>query len=117
MKKLFLNLTPRSPLLIGEGMPPIMLFYLLKYYFFVFTVSILFISGCGNKTKETEAPPVPKANVVVTSVEKGGINDTVFLNATTIYNKKTTIQSPISGYVTKVNITIGSNVGRGSEVF
>lgn len=83
----------------------------------IIILSVMLLAGCGKKEKETEAPPVPKANVEIASIEKGGISDTIFLNATTVYNKKTTIQSPISGYITKVNIVIGSMVGRGNEVF
>jgi multidrug efflux pump subunit AcrA (membrane-fusion protein) len=91
-----------------------------KIYFLLFSgafILFIFILGCGTKVKETEQVVTPKANVVVTTVDRGGINDTIFLSATTVYNRKTAVLSPISGYVTKVNVVTGNMVGKGAEIF
>ena len=80
-------------------------------------ISIILISGCGNKNKEVVSSLLPKANVFVTTVKKEGISDTIFLSATNVYNKKTAVQAPISGYVTKVNVSTGNLVAKGYEVF
>jgi biotin carboxyl carrier protein len=78
---------------------------------------ILFLSGCSNKEKQVESSLIPKANVHVTTIKKEDINDTIFLSATTVFNRKTAVQAPFSGYVTKVNVVTGSIVSNGNEIF
>ena len=53
----------------------------------------------------------------VTEIRTEGITDTIFLTATTVYNKKTTIQAPITGYITGVNVSTGNMVSKGNEIF
>jgi biotin carboxyl carrier protein len=83
----------------------------------VIILYMILISGCSKKEKEVESSLIPKANVHVTSIMQEGINDTIFLSAITIYNKKTPVLAPITGYVTMVNVSTGINVARGNEIF
>lgn len=84
---------------------------------FAISFSLMIISGCGKKEKEVEMTLIPKANITITKIVSENINDTIYLNATSVYNKKTAVQSPISGYITKVNVSTGAMVSKGNEIF
>ena len=83
----------------------------------IISFSIIIIAGCKKKEKEVEMTLIPKANVTVTSIINESINDTIFLNASSVYNKKTSVQSPIAGYLTKVNVSTGAMVSKGNDIF
>lgn len=75
--------------------------------------------GCNKKngSKDEENNITPKAIVTTTTMKREDVNDTIFLSATSVYNKKTTVVAPITGYVMKVNSTLGNSVIKGDELF
>jgi multidrug efflux pump subunit AcrA (membrane-fusion protein) len=79
-------------------------------------LSIFLLNGCS-KEENTETQETPKAIVTVTSVKKGDVSDTIFLTATSQYYRKTVIQAPLSGYVTKVDVTTGGYITKGDLAF
>jgi multidrug efflux pump subunit AcrA (membrane-fusion protein) len=79
-------------------------------------LSIFLLNGCG-KEENTETQETPKAIVTVTSVKKGEVSDTIFLTAASQYYRKTVIQAPLSGYVTKVDVTTGGYITKGDLAF
>jgi biotin carboxyl carrier protein len=96
-----------------------------KVYFINILLSItlslilLLNFGCGkkNESKDEESNITPKANVTITTMKRENVNDTIFLSATSVYNKKTSVEAPITGYVMKVNSTLGNSVIKGNELF
>jgi len=57
------------------------------------------------------------AEVKVTTVKSGDIQQNITLNGQTVYLKRNTIVSPISGYVEKANINFGDKVEKNEVLF
>jgi hypothetical protein len=82
--------------------------------FAVCMFQILF--SCKAKTTATEEQ-VPLVSVKTTEVIKGDIESTISLNGKTIYLKKSSIVSPIPGYINKINIRYGEAVQKDDVLF
>jgi len=72
------------------------------------------ISCAENTDPETEMPLI---SVKTTPVIQGAIEKFINLNGKTIYLKKDKISSPISAYVSRVNVQFGDKVQKGSVLF
>ncbi|HEY5534288.1 MAG TPA: HlyD family efflux transporter periplasmic adaptor subunit [Ignavibacteria bacterium] len=88
-----------------------------KFVFSHILLLLLLINGCANKKDAEVTADTPKANVVVTSINRENLNDTIFLTASSFYNNKTIIIAPISGYLSEVNVTNGLNVSKNFKAF
>ncbi len=81
-------------------------------------ILILFIIIISCQQKETEEQETTaKAQVRVTKMAEGYLPDYIHLTGKTIYLNKSTIISPISGYITKVNIKQGDKIKKGELLF
>ncbi len=88
-----------------------------KSYYLTIFILLTFIFGC-NKNKEAEQNTVtPKADVEVTTIEKANLSDTIYMVASSFYNNKSIVLSPISGYLTSVKISNGENIHAGELLF
>jgi len=72
------------------------------------------ISSCRSKVVSGE-DQMPIASVKVEPLIKGNIENELSFNGTTVYLRKNLVVSPISGYVTRVNVKFGDEV-RKNEV-
>jgi hypothetical protein len=75
-------------------------------------------AACMNRpAAEETAGAVVKTPVTVTGMERGTIEETISMNATSAYLRKNEIRSNTSGYVDRVSIQIGDLVTPGSPLF
>jgi multidrug efflux pump subunit AcrA (membrane-fusion protein) len=83
---------------------------------YILTFAVM-VSCVKRQKEEAEETFVAKASVKTTTPVKGNINDNVVLNGKTVYLKKNQVVSPISGYITAVNIKLGDQVKIGDILF
>ena len=77
-----------------------------------------FLSSCGTKTNKTEEEAIaPRATVSITTLKKGQIEERIKLNARTVFLIKNEVVTPISGYITAVDVRYGQNVEPGQVLF
>lgn len=76
---------------------------------------LIAIASC--KPKDTTTENVPQPVVSIVHPVNGQIQEKVQLNGKVIYLNKTTITTPVSGYVTEVNISIGDFVKKNQLLF
>ncbi|MEZ5104205.1 MAG: efflux RND transporter periplasmic adaptor subunit [Draconibacterium sp.] len=88
------------------------------YLFSICILTFAILTSCVKHQKEeTEETVVAKASVKTTYAVKGNIKDNLVLNGKTVYLKKNQVVSPISGYITAVNIKLGDQVQTGDVLF
>ncbi|MFI5144405.1 MAG: efflux RND transporter periplasmic adaptor subunit [Ignavibacteria bacterium] len=75
------------------------------------------LNSCGKKDNSETDKETPKAIVTVVSIDKRNSNDTLFFNASSVYNNKVTVQSPIGGYLSSTMVVNGMNVSKGDFLF
>lgn len=80
----------------------------------IFTVLITF--SCAKKETE-QVDQTPVVTVKTSSVKSGEIENTITLNGKTVILNKTTVTSPITGYVLKMNIKYGDVVTKNEVLF
>ena len=85
-----------------------------------YVVIFVFISGfcsCQSHEKAEE----PKSNVAtpvkIVSIEKSAISEYINMNATTVFQRKNTVKSNVTGYVEKVFVNIGDYIEVGKPLF
>ncbi|MHB9142091.1 MAG: efflux RND transporter periplasmic adaptor subunit [Paludibacter sp.] len=85
---------------------------------FIFTVILLTLalSSCTKKVT-TEADQTTVVSVKTTPVLFGDIENTVSLNGKTIFLKKNSVASPISGYILKTHVKFGDKVQKNDVLF
>ncbi|MFA5046874.1 MAG: efflux RND transporter periplasmic adaptor subunit [Paludibacter sp.] len=83
---------------------------------FSIVLFLLILVSCSKKEakQQTELPVV---SVKATPVQFGDIENTVSLNGKTIFLKKNTVASPISGYILKVHVKFGAKVHKNDLLF
>jgi multidrug efflux pump subunit AcrA (membrane-fusion protein) len=83
-----------------------------------FSFGIIFI-GCKQKdaTDTEDASVEPRTPVTVTSVSYEPLEESVDLNATSLYLQKNMVKSNLNGYIEKSNIKFGDYVNRGQTLF
>lgn len=84
------------------------------------TCCILLLFSC--KSKDAEPPEEATADdvqtpVTVTTIETADLNDYAELNATSTYQQSSIVKAPANGYLTRVNLKIGEQVGKGQIAF
>ena len=84
----------------------------------IFLILLLVFSASSCKRKTTAKEDLqPKVLVKTTTISKGNLPDYLEFSGNTIYINKNTIISPISGYITKVNINPGDAVKKNQILF
>ena len=78
----------------------------------------LLAAGCNSSTKDnSDAAPVVRTPVTVTSVSNSSLNEYLELNATSTYLQQNFVKSNLNGYIQKANIKFGNYVHRGQVLF
>ncbi len=88
--------------------------YSILLLFTAFFIAILFSCKEQVTTQNEEKHSV---SVKTVFVEQGNIESEINLNGKTVYLKKNTIISPISGYIVKMNIRFGDKVQKNDVLF
>lgn len=83
-------------------------------YIFIF---IFVLQSCKQKTTSVETKNVPLPQVSITHPVLGDIKEFEQINGQIIFLNKTTISSPITGYVTLVNAKIGDKIAKGKLLY
>ncbi len=86
-----------------------------KMIFLVLLV-VFAVSSCKKETTQKEDLNL-KVLVKTATISKGNLPDNLEFSGNTIYLNKNTIISPISGYITKVNINLGDAVRKNQVLF
>jgi multidrug efflux pump subunit AcrA (membrane-fusion protein) len=78
------------------------------------------LSSCNHSAKSNEGDDEnakARTPVTVISISKEDISSTVTLNASSSFLKKSTLKSPVAGYIKEINVKIGEHVKTGQPVF
>jgi multidrug efflux pump subunit AcrA (membrane-fusion protein) len=91
-------------------------------YFYLFCSIIIpllaLIASCGSPADDsTEKATETKTPVTITNVSKENLEETVDFNATSSFLDKSSVRSPISGYIKQVLVNLGSTVKKGDIMF
>jgi len=76
----------------------------------------LLMQCSGNSASDT-AQSLARAQVEVTHIRRGAIQDSVSLSATTYFPKKSVVAAPISGYITSTRVRPGMHVTANQALF
>ena len=100
-------------LITGTGK---MNFRSISYPISLFSLILILSSseGCSGKENSDVRELTPRAVVTAANIEKKNINDTLFFNASSVFNNKTIVQSPVAGYLSTMNISNGMNISSDS---
>lgn len=81
-------------------------------------LSIAGLPGCRNRpAQEADSATGVKTPVTTSAVDIGSISETISLNATSAFLRKSEIKSPVSGYIQKAFFNIGDQVKTGDLLF
>jgi hypothetical protein len=85
----------------------------------ILLLTVIILTGLSSCKDQSVNPDgqTPLVSVKTTSVMQGDIENTINLNGKTIYLKKNMIVSPISGYISKMNIKFGDKVQKNDVLF
>jgi HlyD family secretion protein len=75
-----------------------------------------FIYSCRTRGN-SEEEKMPEVSVRAEPIIKGDIENEISFNGTTVYLKKYMVVSPISGYVTRVNVKFGDEIQKNEVLF
>lgn len=87
--------------------------------YFILFFALLGITGCNHRSVSNEniTEDKPETAVTLTHITFGKIRNNVILSATTVYQNKSVISSPIAGFITTECVRPGSIVEAGQPVF
>ncbi|NOX48244.1 MAG: HlyD family efflux transporter periplasmic adaptor subunit [Chlorobi bacterium] len=80
-------------------------------------ILLIIFASCTSPGTDTGAIRNSKAQVKTASIKMGSIPDNLVLSGKTTYLNKTSITSPITGYVSEVDIKPGSHIHKGDVLF
>ncbi len=90
----------------------------MRFASFIYLVTgLLLLNSCTDTETANETTTHSKAQVKISTIRKGSIADYLVFSGKTIYLDKTNLKSPITGYVSKVNVKPGSHVKKGDVLF
>ena len=70
------------------------------------------------KTNKEETQPAENATpVTITQIQIGKMDETIELNANSVFQTKTYLKSPVNGYLQEVNARLGQNIVKGRRLF
>jgi multidrug efflux pump subunit AcrA (membrane-fusion protein) len=96
------------------GLPPAKAVYVLLCAVILFTCSCRGKQQTGDDDSQSVSAQTP---VTVTSVSDSSMVDYTSLNATSSFMQKNYVKSNTNGYIKKVYVQLGNNVGRGQLLF
>ena len=86
-------------------------------YFLLFFLFVTLMASCKQKDNTDAVTAEPRTPVTVTSVNYQPLEESVDLNATSVYLQKNFVKSNLNGYIEKANIKFGDFVNRGQTLF
>lgn len=80
---------------------------------------LLGLGSCGSADQTESAPDqiVAQTPVMVQTVERGGISNSLTLFGTTLYLRRNAVTAPVAGFITKVNVSLGARVQAGQALY
>ncbi|MDD2611577.1 MAG: efflux RND transporter periplasmic adaptor subunit [Bacteroidales bacterium] len=70
------------------------------------------------KSNKEESKPVENATpVTITQIQTGRMDEVIELNATSVFQVKSYVKSPVNGYLQIVNARLGESIGKGHRLF
>ena len=78
--------------------------------------ALLIFNSCNEQTTEQKDATL-KVKVKLSKITKGHLPDYIAFSGKTVYLNKSNLMSPISGYVTRVNVKQGDVVSKGKLLF
>lgn len=90
----------------------------MKYQILLLSL-ILSLSGCGQRdaSNENTQEEKPRTAVTLTYATLGGIEKEIILSATTMYQNKSVVSTPIPAFITEVLVQPGSRVKAGQTLY
>ena len=73
--------------------------------------------SCKSGNKEESKPAENATPVTITQIQTGRMDEVIELNATSVFQVKTYIKSPVNGYLQEVNARLGESIGKGQKMF
>ena len=80
-------------------------------------ISLLFFAACGTRATREADDVDARTPVTVTSVEKGGLDDYIELNAVSAFLQKSYVKAIANGYLRTVDVYPGKYVEAGQPLF
>jgi biotin carboxyl carrier protein len=86
---------------------------------FLFAFLIIGLTGCKPKatTEQDVKASAATTAVTITHITMGAMSDSITLSATSLFQKKNSLKSSATGYVTQVNVKVGDYVQAGQVLF
>jgi len=90
----------------------------MKKLFILFTAACIFqlLFSCKSRVHEGQQQ-VPVVSVSVSPLTQGDIEDEISFNGTSVYLRQNLVVSPISGYITRVDVKFGDEVRKNQPLF
>lgn len=88
-----------------------------KILILTLTLATLLVATSCKEQGANQLEEIPLVAVKTATVSQGDIQNIIGFNGKTVYLKKNTIISPISGYIVKINVNYGDFVHQGDLVF
>jgi len=83
----------------------------------VLTVLIALAFFSCKSNKEESKSPENATPVTITHIKTGRMDEVIELNATSVFQVKSYIKSPVNGYLQEVNAHLGQSIGKGHKMF
>ena len=85
---------------------------------FLCCAAILALAGCG-ADPAANSEPLPELGipVTITNISVGPLDESIELNATSVFQLKTFIKANATGYLQLVNAQLGNYINKGQQVF
>lgn len=83
------------------------------------TSLLLGLGACGSQEPTDSAPvqAVARTPVLVQTVGRGGISNSLTLFGTTLYLRRNAVTAPVAAFITKVNVSLGARVKAGQPLY
>lgn len=81
----------------------------------LFALMTLTFFSC--KTSQESKPAESATPVTITQIQTGRMDEIIELNATSVFQVKSYIKSPVNGYLQEVNAHLGERIGKGRRIF
>ncbi|AUD05390.1 efflux RND transporter periplasmic adaptor subunit [Spirosoma pollinicola] len=82
-------------------------------------ILVLGLSACGSSEKTDSAPVqiIARTPVMVQTVGRGGISNSLTLFGSTLYLRRNAVTAPVAAFITKVYVSLGARVKTGQPLY
>lgn len=84
---------------------------------FLYVLISTALVGCATNTTKEENPAKASTPVTVTTITKGRLTEYIELNATSVFQRKNTVRSTATGFLSAMNVSPGVTVNNGEVLF